>query len=254
MMNTRSFFASLILAAGLLGCVKDDFVRTTVAGVEYCVPKRNAVEVSGWVEYATGHLPSSGFAFKIPASDFSKSIEYTPSLTILGAPMPVHGAVDSDSRGVIDRPAPDHHWVQFARAKDARIEPHAISRTLTVFEDESRSFWVVWQVAEGKPFDATSIPADAKVLATCRKTFFGQASAKHVPESVSCQRVFAKGGLRIDYSIGADNLARLSELDVTVFQQVQAWHCRRQSAANPALNRTGRHVTSCSRALARPAG
>jgi hypothetical protein len=223
--------AACVIPLVLLGCTEDAVVRTDVGSSAFCVPKSNAIEVSGWVSYATQHFPHSGFAFLMPPDRLPKSFDYKPSLSVRGDPLPITGVVDVESRGMIDHPPTDHHWVKYAKAQGASIRIDAQARTLTAFEDSNREFWVVWRVAEGQDLSPQSLPAGARVLATCRKTIFGQSPASKVRESTSCERTIAKDGLRISYSFGEANLAILPALDAAVVEQLNVWRCKVKSAA-----------------------
>jgi len=223
--------SACVIALLLSGCSEDAVVRTDVGGSAFCVPKSNAIEVSSWVSYATRHLPDSGFAFLLPPSRLPKSLEYTPSLSVRGDPLPITGVVDVESSGMNDDLPIDHHWVKYARTQGASIRIDTQARTLTAFEDSSRKFWVVWRVAEGQELSPQSLPAGARVLVSCRKIIFGQSSAYKVQESTSCKRTIAKDGLRISYSFGEANIAVLPALDAAVVEQVNAWRCTAKSAA-----------------------
>jgi len=226
----RTLAASLCIVA-VLGCNGDNVVRTRVGSVEFCVPKKNAIEVSGWLEYATRHLPDSGFAFIVEPAHLPKSIGYVPSLSIRGDPRPVTGVVEVESLGMIDLFPPDHHWVQYANAPGALIERSEDAHTLTAFEDSTREFWVVWQFKAGEELSPESLSRAARVLAYCRKTVFGSSPSNKVQTSVHCRRTITDDGLRISYSFGESNLRILPAMDAAVIHQVKARRCQRASAA-----------------------
>lgn len=214
----------------VLGCKGDDSHRVMIGDIAYCVPKKNAVDVS-WYTGIKPQPTDRDFAFLLPAADLPKSIDYVPSLSVLGDPLPVTGVVGMESSGMIDRPPLDHHWVQYAKAPAAVIEADTKAHRLAAFEDASRQFWIVWQVDAGANLAVTSLPQAARVLASCRKTIFGSAPGNRVQASTSCQRTLAADGLRISYSFGESNLNLVPQLDAALIRQVSAWKCNRAGAA-----------------------
>jgi hypothetical protein len=223
-----------ILGAILLaGCTDTSVVRTQVGGMDFCVPKQNAIEVSGWVKHATEHLPDTGFAFLLPLGTLPQALGYVPSLSVRGDPLPLTGVVDVESSGVIDRPSADHHWVTYPRSQVASIVVDPSTRTLTAYEDSSRAYWVVWRIPDGQELSPNSLPDGARVLAACKRTVFGQSPSNKVHESTTCRRTIASNGLRIAYSFGAGNLARLPAIDAAVVDEVNSWSCHRAGAAYP---------------------
>jgi hypothetical protein len=214
----------------LLGCKGEDVHRVMIGEVAYCLPRKNVIDVSWY----TGMKPlptDKDFAFLLPAADLPKSIDYVPSLSVLGEPLPVTGVVGIESSAMIARPPLDHHWVQFAKAPDAAIEVNTKAHRLVAFEDPSRQFWIVWQVDTGANLAVTSLPQAARVLASCRKTDFGSAPGNKVQASTSCRRTFAAEGLRISYSFGDSSLDLVPQLDAALVKQVNAWKCNRAGAA-----------------------
>jgi hypothetical protein len=230
-MPSLRLLATSACTLSLLGCAGDEVLRTTVGTTDFCVPKRNAIEPTGWINHATRHLPNSGFAFLVEVRDFSKLVAYTPSLSARGDPLPITGVVDVEASGMIDRPPANHHWVVYATAPGAQVLLDRESRTLTAFEDQTRAFWVIWQIAEGGALSPQALPQSARVLASCRRTVFRASSKSQIQESTSCRRTIAVDGFRISYSFGEPSIGRLPELDAAVVKQVKAWRCARQNAA-----------------------
>lgn len=228
-MQRNRTLAALLLTLLVLGCQGADVHRVMIGDVAYCLPQKNVIDVSWY----TGMKPPTDkdFAFLLPAADLPKSIDYVPSLSVLGEPLPVTGVVGVESSAMIDRPPLDHHWVQFAKAPNAAVEANAKAHRLVAFENPSRQFWIVWQVDTGATLAVTSLPQAARVLASCRKTVFGSAPDNKVQASTSCRRTFATEGLRISYSFGDSNMDLVPQLDAALVKQVNAWRCNRAGAA-----------------------
>jgi hypothetical protein len=229
-MQHHRTLAVLPIILVVLGCNAESGHRVKVGDVAFCVPRKNVVDVSWY----TGMKPlptDRGFAFLLEAADLPKSIEYVPSLSVGGDPLPVTGVVGVESSGMIDRPPLDHHWVKYAKAPGAAIEVDTKTHTLAAYEDTRRQFWIVWQVDAREKLDVASLPQAARVLASCRRTVFLSAPGRKVQASASCQRTLAAGGLRIAYSFGESNLSVVPELDAALINQVNAWKCERAGAA-----------------------
>lgn len=229
MLHTRTLLF-LPTALALLSCDSDTAYRVKVGDVSFCVPRNNIIDVSWY----TGIRPlptDRDFAFAVPAAELTKSLEYVPSLSVLGDSLPVTGVVSVESSGMIDRPPIDHYWVQYAQAPGAVIEIDSKANTLAAFEDKTRQFWVMWQVDTKAKLEVESVPQAARVLASCRRTVFGSAPGNKVQDSTSCQRTIAVGGLRISYTFGESSLPLIPQLDTALINQVNAWKCVRAGAA-----------------------
>ena len=213
-----------------LGCNGESGHRVKVGDVAFCLPQKNVIDVS-WYQGMKPLPTDRDFAFLLQAADLPKSIQYVPSLSVRGEPLPVTGVVGIESSGMIDRPPLDHHWVQYAKAPGAVIEVDTKAHRLAAFEDKSRQFWIVWQVDAQAKLEVASLPQAARVLASCRRMEFGSAPGNKAPASVSCQRTFAADGLRISYSFGESSLNLVPQLDTALIKQVNAWKCERAGAA-----------------------
>ena len=201
--------------------------RKVVGGRDFCVPTENLVEPDPSLARATPHLPETGFAFLIAASELRTDSPVVAQKNINAQDMPITGTIEPPSDGrAIDRYPKDHYWYRMARAPDAIVEADARQSHVVVFENAKREFWVIWRVPQGAPVSAASLDDKASVVASCRRTSFRNLKHRQLDETVSCHRNIRAGDFRVSYDFDPSNLPTVDRLDAAVSRKVLGWLCK----------------------------
>jgi hypothetical protein len=217
---------SVLLVCSLLsGCEWDGYERKLVGGVQFCVPKENLIEVSGWLLDATKHLPEGGFAYTLSPSSIPSSVGYVPTLDVSSKPMPIYGTVEAVSfRKIPEIPPKDTYYQKMAAKPDVIFETSEEPRVVTVFESSERQFWIVWTIPKEQVLSPASLEKHGRVVARC--TAHGNHRySNNAGRNGSCVRSFNSEGLRIEYSLGSEGLSKVAAIDSAIATQLLAWKC-----------------------------
>lgn len=223
-----------LLAAGvpLVGSAVDGAATVRIGAETFCVPQENLIEVPGWLEDATRHLPKEeAFAFVIPLRAVASTIGYVPQLNIKGEPMPPTGTLAPRQDGEwLSRLSPDSYWRRIAESPNAIIEIDRRLRHIRAYETEKRDRWIVWAIKPGFEVSPRSIANGGSFAALCHRTDFRAISSRRIDETTSCERQTLQGEYFLSYSFAESNIARLQEMDQEFLRVVLSWRCKKPTA------------------------
>jgi len=207
-----------LLTAWAVHASDRDIERFNIGGTAFCVPGTViAEEPPGWLPK---DLPRDGFGFYVPQDQISQII---PQRDKLGRVQEFTAYVSSRTPKTAD--ALRRVLAERARAPGAILKRLKSLHLVFAYESKQGDHWVAWKLPKSAALSADALAESGTPIATCSMPSGSIRNPSWKGSAAVCRRTLDADGIRLGYSVDAENLDRYEWLDGRLKDIVLNWRC-----------------------------